>query len=411
MEKSIENKTIEELSDEWAKDRKPENASALLTLYRQQGKNEKAWQLLYESVELFPENRDLNNQHAWMLYDFELSPAKAKKNFSQIIETADKILGLQPDSLLQTICVFAATDACKALNEHERTLQFLSLLDKNRLEKSPREYSGKKIMSWRERWYFACINALFETGNFSECRETCLEAAADFPQILEFVRKAALCLAESGDPAKAGEELQQLVFSRNVPWYVNSDLAKILFETGKVDDAWQQCCVAAQAKGELKTKVNLYQLMGRVLLAQGQRQAAASHLCLAAKVREEQNWSIPESLSEMLQKLNTGGDRNDLKSLLSCCRNFWSRKQPENKPGAIQEKDKEKIYQGSLLMKNPESFFAFIKCEDLSENIYVKASDIPEELKIDGQKLSFRITTSFDAKKNRESKRAVDIKK
>lgn len=409
MEKTAEKRNLEELLTEWSREHKTETATEILNIYRQQGKNEQAWQFLYECIELFPENREINNQHAWLLYDFELSPAKARKNFNQIIETANKILKLEPDSLLQTICVFAATDACKALNENEKTLQFLALLDKSRLEKSQREYSGKKIMSWRERWYFACINALFETRNFNECRETCLEAAADFPQILEFTRKAALCLAESGETDVAVEELQRLVSSRNVPWYVNSDLAKLLFESGKVDKAWQQSATAAQTKGELKTKVNLFQLMGRILLAQGQRQAAAAHLCLAVKVREEQNWSIPESLSEMLEKLNTGHEPNDLRSLLSFCRNFWTKTASSDKHAAEKTSDNDKIYRGVLLMKNPASHFAFIRSSEFSENIYVKAVDVPEKLKNDGTEVSFRITTSFDAKKNRESKRAIDI--
>ncbi|MDN5280640.1 MAG: hypothetical protein PWR01_4605 [Clostridiales bacterium] len=409
MEKTSDKKTLEELTEDWNREHKPEIACGMISHHRQQGKNENAWQLLYEAMELFPENREINNEHAWLLYDFELTPAKSRKNFDQIIETANKIINLEPDLLLQTICVFAATDACKAINEHEKTLQFLALLDKSRLEKSPREYAGKRIMSWRERWYFACINALFETGNFIECREICLEATADFPQILEFKRKAALCLAESGELAKAAEELQRLILSRNVPWYVNSDLAKILFETGNVEEAWRQTSKAAQAKGELKTKVNLFQLMARILLAQGKRQAAASHLCLAAKVREEQNWSIPESLSEMLQKLNTSHEQTDLKTLLSCCRPFWTGSNCEIKPEVADKIDKKKVYRGVLLMKNPASHFAFIKCRELTENIYVKASDIPETLKIDGKEVRFSITTSFDAKKSRESKRAVNI--
>ncbi len=400
---------LESLLAEWEGDKNPEIAVSILADLRQQGKNEQAWQFLYECVELFPDNRAINDQHAWMLYDFELSPAKGKKNFERIIETATKILDLKPDSLLEKICVFAATDAAKAINQHEKTLQFLEQLDKNSLEKCAREYGGKKIMSWRERWYYACVNALFETGNFSECRQVCIEAKNDFPYLIEFSRKAALCLAETGQNKQAATELLQLISNKTVPWYIHCDLARILFDEGVVDQSWEQASLAAEARGELKTKVNLFQLMGRILLAKGDRDGAAAHLCLAARVREEQNWSIPESLSEMLNRLNATAERSDAKTLLASCRRLWKGSltlTPLNKTS-----EPNRIYTGTLLMKNPSSHFAFIKCSDFDENIYVKASDIPQENRSDGAVVSFKTTTSFDAKKNRQSIRAVDIQK
>ncbi|MFZ5951862.1 MAG: tetratricopeptide repeat protein [Candidatus Rifleibacteriota bacterium] len=403
-----ETKNLENLWSDWSNQKTPETAVTILTCLRRNGNSEQAWQFIYECFELFPENRAIKDQHAWMIYDFELTPAKARKNFERIIESAEKILNLKPDSLLEKICVFAATDATKAINKPEKTLQFLEMIDKNSLEKCQREYAGKKIMSWRERWYYACVNALFETENFSECREICLEALKDFPHLIEFQRKAALCLAENGDPNQAIEELKSLINNKNVPWYMNSDLAKIFFDAGEVDKSWQQAVIAAQAKGELKTKVNLFQLMARILLAQGNRDAAASHLCLAAAVRAEQNWGVPESLGEMMAKLNASADRSDSRAILASCRKFWG------SPGAVTRATSQepgKIFLGRLMMKNPTSHFAFISSESFNENIYVKASDIPDELKTDGATISFKTTTSFDAGKNRQSMRAVEIKK
>lgn len=406
---TMNSKSLDLLQADWAVNKTSETAVALLSTLRQFGKNEQAWQLLYECDELFPENRTIKDQHAWMLYDFELSPAKAKKNFERIIETAEKILQLKPDSLLEKICVFAATDASKANNQHEKTLQFLEMLDKNSLEKCQREYAGKKIMSWRERWYYACVNALFETDKFCECRQICLEAQNDFPHLIEFTRKAALCLAESGQTQQAINELQRLITHKSVPWYMNSDLAKILFDVGEVEQAWHQAIIAAESRGELKTKVNLFQLMGRIMLAQGNRDGAAVHLCLAARVREEQNWSVPETLSEMLGKLNASADRSDSKALLTTCRKFWKiTTGPQTQESSP---DPHKIYTGTMMMKNPSSHFAFIKCGEFNENIYVKASDIADELKVDGLTVSFKVTTSFDAKKNRQSTRATNIEK
>jgi tetratricopeptide (TPR) repeat protein len=376
---------------------------------RKEKRQNEAWQLLYEATEMFPESRQIKHQHCWLLYDFELQIAKASKNYFKIMETAEKILDLEPDELLKKICVFAATDAAKASNQPEKALMFLSYLNKDRLETSQREYKGRKIMSWRERWYFACVNALFETGNYSECRQTCQEAYKDFPHKLEFLRKAALCIAREGDIQKAAEELENLIKNRNVPWYMYSDLGSLFFDCGEIETAWKYSCKAADARGELKTKVNLFELMARIMLVQGNHDGAAAHACLAAAVRKNQKWNVPDSLSELIDKLNASTTSNDEKQLLQHCRQFWA-EAVSNVKTPTPQADPDAIYQGSLMMKNPNSPFAFIKSKDFKDNIYVKAKEIPENLKYDGAKVRFKTTSSFDARKNRESIRAISIR-
>jgi predicted Zn-dependent protease/cold shock CspA family protein len=269
---------------------------------------------------------------------------------------------------------------------------------------------GRKIMSWRERWYFACINALYDTESFQECRQTCLEAKVDFPAKIEFARKAALCLAEMHQGNRAIKELEGIVQSKPAPWYMHLDLARILFENGQVEKAWSYACNAANARGEAKTKVNLFQLMARILLARGQRDFAALHLCLAQRIRKEQNWSIPDSLTDLIEKLNASTEVKESRELIRRCKNIWNKSSSISSDSTKTTEKDDNRYEGYLIMKNPQTPFGFISCQAFKQNIYVKASDIPENLKHDGSKLSFKTETSFDAKKNRQSLKASDIK-
>lgn len=398
----------------WNLQKNEEHAWRLVSSLRHLHLREEAWQVIYEAAEIVSDSELINTQHAWLLYDFDLAEAKAKKHHAKILDVASQITDMKPDGILLQLAVFAASDAAKALNMPEKILEVLGLLDKNSLEKTPREYNGKKILSWRERWYFACINALFELGNFSECRQTALEAYKDFPAKIEFSRKAALCLAEMGSHFEAAEELETLVRGRRAPWYMYSDLARLWFEAGHIDEAWKNASSAAQASGELKTKVNLYYLMARMLMAKGQREGAAAHALLASAARTEQGWSVPGCLVEILKTLNASAENANIGALLSECRKYWGsanefvvRNKTEK---SIAKTDKTERFEGAVLMQSPTIPFAFIKSSDFENNIYVKTAEIPAECRKAGAQVSFCIQSSYDAKKNRQSLRAVEVR-
>jgi len=401
-------KAAELFREYWSREKSEDIAWRLISCLRHIPAREEAWQTLYEANECIPDSHLLRTQHQWMLYDFDLADAKNRKNHEKTLEICDQLIAMNPDSMLLQLVVFAATDACKALNLGEKTLQFLAHLDKTTLDKTPREFNGSKILSWRERWYFACINALFDLGNYAECRDTALEAYKDFPAKIEYARKAALCLAETGNETQAAEELERLIRGRRVPWYMYSDLAKILFECGNIEKAWQNACSGAEASGELKTKVNLFYLMARILMAMGNRDAAALHVSLAAKARSEQGWAIPEEISEFIRKFNLVSENSDSSTLLRSCRRYWHATAPADATAKPADKPNGR-YRGRLLLKTPDTPFGFIHAENLAENVYVKTHDIPAELRFDGAMLAFSLQTSFDAKKNRESIKAANI--
>ncbi|NLM18377.1 MAG: hypothetical protein GX221_11760 [Candidatus Riflebacteria bacterium] len=396
----------------WDEEKNEKIAWRLLSCLRQLQEREQAWQLLYEADELFPESEAIKTQHKWIVYDFELGDAKNRKHHASVIEIAEKILAMSPDGLLLNLTIFAAADAAKALNLPDSVLCFLSMLDKASLEKEPREFAGKKIISWRERWYFACVNALYDLERFSECREVCLAAAKDFPYKAEFKRKAALCLAATDRTQEALQELESLVSSNKVSWYVYADLAKLAFEAGNVDQAWRNACIGASAHGEMRGKVNLFELMARVLLAKGMGEAAALHTCLALQLRSQESWKIPESLSELISALNVQAEGQSVQKLSNMCRSYWAAGSCVSSEASIakeQSVDTEKVYSGNLILKDAERPFAFINSKDFKQAVYVKTADIPEELRQDSMRVSFKLATSFDHKKNRESVRAVCV--
>jgi len=384
---------------------------------------ETAVSYLEKNHDRFPNSEMIRTQFAWLRYDAFLQPVKNSGNHARILEIAEEILPLTtgPDDILFKLTLFAAIDAARSLDDHEKMLDLTSRVDPQKLEIATREFKGRKIISWRERWYFARLHALFSGAHYEDCRALGFKAFREFPQKIEFARKAALCLEKLNRTSEALEELQAICRSRGCPWYVFADVARINYEGSAFDEALEYAERGAGFRGDLKTKVNLFALIGKISLVLGNRERARSFTLLSCAIRYAEHWKISDELQEMMNRLEITSPYPDPANAWNECRKLLpgNEKRQEKAP-VSNDRPKDGQHaenrvvaencEGLLEIKNVDSPFAFIKSFQFDQMIYVKTQEIPSDLRFNGAELRFRVIESFDQKKGRWGNRATEIK-
>jgi tetratricopeptide (TPR) repeat protein len=260
---------------------------------------------------------------------------------------------------------------------------------------------GKIRISDRERWYYASIRACLKLERWEQALELARKASEEFPGRIDFSRWNAQALAGLGQPGEALLEMEELLKKCRSEWYVLADYAELKAQLGERQEALRKACSAALMPGEKKAKVNLYLLLAKLFLADGREEQARIHVALTVGTRKEEGWSLPEELTRLAQRLgvslDSGGQEGE--RLYGICRECWQREASEGKQ-----------WRKGVVINIPEgAHFAFIKCEDFEENIFVLQRDLPPAACRKGARVRFIEEASFDKKKNRESFRAIEV--
>lgn len=374
---------------------------------------ELAFKYIEQGLELFPDSKYLQTQISWLKYDAKIVPSKKNNDWETVIKVADEILEhTSNDEILFNLVLFAAIDAAKSIKDSEKLIELTNLISPNNLDKNSRKWNGRKIISWRERWYFARLHALYELKQFETCRETALEAYNQYPRKAEFMRRAALCLVEMNKNTEAISELETLINTSKTSWYMKADLAKLLFAEGNIDKAWKYAVDSANDYGELKSKVNLFLLMAKIQLALGESEIAKLHATMSCSIREKYHWKIPQDLKDICIHLDITEPYQNAKLIEKECKKYWKNENSKPEKANIPTNEGKIIdnnCSGTLIIKNPDLPFAFIKSEKFASNIYVKMEDIPQNLRENDKMLSFTVVSNFDKVKQKEGKRAIKV--
>lgn len=376
---------------------------------RKTGKVEEAIRLLQEIASQKPEDTYVRGELAWALYEGKLVNERVPR-VEHASELGERILGLTASDLLRKLVVFRVIDRAKGDGRWEVVTQWCDRLSPGTLDPAGREVDGRQAMSDRERWYFARVRAAYELEKWREARTLAIEASQGFPRNPHFKRWAALAWAELGHVREAVAELEGLVRRGRPDWYIHYDLAVVEAKADRAEAAFKHACRAALAPGEDKAKVNLYALMARLWLLQGEAALAAKSAALARRVREREGWKVPAELQRLESDSHKaceeqGQRRTDLpadpRALVQELKHAWER-------GAGLLEDRET---GVIVALREDRGFGFIRPDDgAPEDIYFDVKDAPANCKIVGQRVSFVKQPHFDHKKRRESARATQIR-
>ncbi len=356
------------------------------------------------------------NEVIWVFIEGKLNRLDDTASLEDLVRTAESILALQPqDTTTKWTVVRRTLKAAKSKSRWDLVFKWTKFVD-------PRDLSTKPIKDDRGRdgwcdksiWYNCRIRSLIEIGNKEEAIQLAQQATDLFPKQAKFFgRLEALANLQLGRLIEA-DRLYKKVSSTWRDWWILHEHGEVLQKLGKSQDALKTMCQAALSSSKLETMVSLFSDIGFLCLEMELKEDARNHLVLCKNVREQQEWSIPETVSSTLMELNSqlpaSNFLTDLKSVLDACRSFWSRSigTEDEATRSSPKKGIKRALKGKLILGSSEKPFCFISAS-ANESIYCLKSDLPRDIAI-GTLLEFDAVPSFDKKKNKESWKAVNIR-
>lgn len=384
---------------------------------RKLGRYEEALQMIEENKSILSSSQSLRSQFCWLKYDFLIDKNKKAGNWEAVLKASEEIVNMITDvsDLLFKLALFAGIDAAKNLNEPQKILELTEMVGPEKLPAEGESYKGKKLMSYRERWFYARLSALFDVQLYEECRSLSLEAVKQFPRRLEFCRKGALCKMMMGKTGEAEEELLAISKLKGCPWYITADLAKLRFNAGSYNLALESAYRAALMNGELQSKVNVFSLIAKIQLVLGDADSAKNHTILACSIRKHFNWKFNQEITQLASRFGIDDNLPLPAVALKVCEKEWleySKKWADERHEVKVDENRivEEGKQGTITSIIENRPFTFIRRADNGQNVYARISEIPENLRYSGAELEFDLAESFDKLKNKKSVQAVKIR-
>lgn len=276
---------------------------------RKLGNNKLVLEYIEDNKFMIGVSEAFTTQFYWFKYETCVEKYKKSGNWETVLSGAEELLKLcgdNVDNVVFRLALFSGIDAAKALSDYSKILELTDTIGPEKLPEESELFGGKKTMSYRERWYYARLNALYELKLYDECIDLAKKALSNFPDKIEFLRRGALSLMMLGKQDEAEKELIAITKKRGCPWYIEADLAKLRFSLGKFDEALNSAYKAALMQGELQTKVNVFTLIAKIQLVLGERESAKNHAILACSIRTHHKWKYTEELKQLASRFGLG---------------------------------------------------------------------------------------------------------
>ncbi len=258
-----------------------------------------------------PEFSNIKNVYAWSIYYTEIKKNKID-NEPIFIKAAQAItqLSRQDDKFSPyTHTIFKVIEyfRAKTIPNLDKILEWTDKLKPAVLETEPYQFidnTGKKreLASKREQYFMFRSSALFDKGLWVECINCCEQALRLIPNFhysndIWFKRRIALSQRKIGETEKALRLLREILQTKK-EWFIQSEIAEILFEQGEHDKALQFAVNAALNFGDIDKKLNLFKLMADILKIKGKGDLAQKHIAFIYSIRQTYKWRIPQELME-----------------------------------------------------------------------------------------------------------------
>jgi len=357
-----------------------------------------------EGYKIFPNFEMLHSLYARSIYYTQFK-ANPPPNLSTLKKALDAILKLhpphQPYSVAPTAIFEFAKIAMKQNVIHWKEIEeYLLKLEPELLDDKAFEFKNKgrdvSIASDYEKWYACMIRVKGGLNQPKELLDLLDQARSKnikwhYNNDIWFERKEAFAYNQLGEVEKA-IKIMKSILARKKDWFLIYDLAKLFPEDS--EEKGELLCEAALAKGPYAMKLKLYDDL-YTFFKTIDKDIAQDHLKLIATLRIENDWDIPQRVSLLLD----GKDWKEKSSsfYLKKLRNIWKKYLPE----------KEKL-EGRIITIFPNGNAGFIKADN--ESYFFSINDIKDKESIEkNQKVVFEWVESFDKKKNKMSKKAINI--
>jgi len=186
-----------------------------------------------------------------------------------------------------------------------------------------------ELASSKENRYAIKTKALLETQQYEECFNLSKKALESFKKFhysndVWFARRIALSKKGLGNPEDALNELLHIL-DRKKEWFIQSEVAEIYKEKGDIDNAFQYAMDAINNFGDIEYKVGLLVSIAELLIKKGEEELAFKHYLLSKLLRQEEEWKVPENLSNIIDKSSFNQTSiNDLPKLKAELKKYWN---------------------------------------------------------------------------------------
>ncbi len=265
-----------------------------------------------------------------------------------------------------------------------------------------------EIASERERFYAFNSKALEKLNKHQECAKICQEALNSIKKFhysneIWFKRRLAVSLSMTGYDQKALEILHSILkFKRE--WFLYYDIAKVFYIKKEYAKSLKYAVKSALSGGKNEYKWELFFLMAIIYNETNEMNLAKRHSEFAYNLRKENDWSIPDELEQFIESIGGEPDKEkNTKILYKDLYEHWSNSLLELE-GCIN---------GTIKTILQNGYAGFITDNDKNIDYYFNIKDCQMNKRTvkPGLKVSFSLADSFDKKKQKESKIAVDIRK
>ncbi|MEW6667543.1 MAG: hypothetical protein AB1512_20240 [Thermodesulfobacteriota bacterium] len=365
---------------------------------------------------LYGMDRDLvqvKHLYAWCIYRTEIrkdtidDPARFLRAASAILTLCNQEDAYSP----YTMTIMKVLDFYSNPFNPEKLLEWTAKLDPEKL--SPKGFSFqdesgqiRELASPLERYFTLRTEALLETGAYDECASMCLHALKSIERFhhhndLWIKRRLAHARWKTGRTEEAMGLLKGILAVKR-EWFIRKEIAQLYLQKGEPDKALRYAVEAALDPGEADKKVRLYELLAEIFNSLGNQEAARKHVSLACAIRQARGWKVPEALAEIAANLGAGldepGDEGTLHKDLFA---LWEKIHSDMKPPL----------QGRISKLLPNGKAGFIETQE-GRSYYFRLNSFRgrRDRAVPGTEVWFYLEDGFDAKKNRPSQVAVDVK-
>ncbi|WP_043931088.1 hypothetical protein [Bacillus sp. EB01] len=355
-----------------------------------------------------PDFRTNTNLYSWHLYKKVI---KNTEDENQLYSAANFIVNNtkqeQYSAYERTVLDVIKFIKSKPATNYNQLLYWSDLLDPKLLSRETYSFTdqnGKRreLASPLESWYQYRIKALFETKQYEGCILTAREALSSIKSFhynndIWFRIKEAVSISHLGNTDEAIKRLHEIT-KENQHWTVYQELFHLYKQKDEVEKALEMGAFALlERSGEYKHKIKLLIYMGDILEKMGHLKEALQHYNFVSEIRLENNWPANQRLVERIAVLKQVecNPVNSKRELLS----FWKDLKLNSLP------------KGKGIVKSlfPKGHAGFITSDD-GEDIYFQVRNIKnQKIRVDC-KVSYYIINSYDQRKQRESKEAIEIK-
>jgi len=388
---------------------------------RKTGHLEKSIELSEKHIIEYPDFPNLKNNLVWAYFDKSIRKFDSHK-VSETEHALERIYALQGQVEVTceskipcpfTVGAFKVLKAYKKPNFNTSKIRYwLDKLDPLKLSKKEQttvseDTKERKLASDFENYYSYLATLLYKERKFQESIEVSKFALANIQQLhydnnIWFKRRIALCYIELGDLSQGEEILKSLDTGKGDKWFIESDISLIYFEQNDYKKALLYALKAAKNFGDDLMKINLYVHLARIFFKLQKPDQAKVHAELVIAIKQANDARIDLELQKLITYFKLDNtQRFDLRNKKKEAEKIWDEYLFEG-----QEK-----LTGTINKILPNGKAGFIKQDNSSETYYFNFSSVKakkQDIK-EGKSVKFFLKNSFDKKKNKESKEAIEI--